>query len=172
MQMCEVTTETLDSLCTCVRTIGDLDETMCWDGTTKRAQLDNRHQDSCQVMRTCTKLHLAEGPLTHEPRAVTMKLWEPKQKCPKAVPTHLQTHVCGHRSSGVVWSHMWPGPQSNAISMKFYSCGSSHMIKSNKSIVVSVRSAMVSWFCVRSTFKRWFWKMNQMTMKHDPCDAM
>ena len=25
------------------------------------------------------------------PRAVTMKLWEPKRKCPKAIPTHLQT---------------------------------------------------------------------------------
>ena len=39
-----------------------------------------------------------ESHFTHEPRAVTMKLWEPKRKCPKAaVPTHLQHHV-------VVWS--------------------------------------------------------------------
>ena len=40
------------------------------------------------------------GPLhTREPRAVTMKLWEPKRKCPKAVPTHFQTHV--------VWSRIF-----------------------------------------------------------------
>ena len=27
-----------------------------------------------------------KGHFTHEPRAVTMKLWEPKRKCSKAVP--------------------------------------------------------------------------------------
>ena len=30
---------------------------------------------------------------TDEPRDMTMKLWEPKGKCPKVVPTHLQHHV-------------------------------------------------------------------------------
>jgi hypothetical protein len=30
---------------------------------------------------------------THEPRAVSRKLWESKRKCPKAVPRHLQNHV-------------------------------------------------------------------------------
>ena len=34
-----------------------------------------------------------KGHYTHEPRAVTTKLWDPKRKCPKAVPKHLQTHV-------------------------------------------------------------------------------
>ena len=34
---------------------------------------------------------------THEPRAVTMKFWEPKRKCPKAVSRHLQHHVMGSR---------------------------------------------------------------------------
>ena len=39
------------------------------------------------------------GPLhTHEPRAVTRKLWEPKRKWPKAIPRHLQNHV--------VWSQI------------------------------------------------------------------
>jgi hypothetical protein len=28
---------------------------------------------------------------------------------------------CGHGPSSVVWSHMWPGPQLNVISMNFYS---------------------------------------------------
>ena len=31
--------------------------------------------------------------------------------------------------SSVVWSHMWPGSRPNAISMNFYSCRSSRMIK-------------------------------------------
>ena len=71
----------------------------------------------------------SKGHFTHKPWAVTMKLWEPKRKCPKAVPTHLQNHV--------VWSWILKcsvksyvtGPQPNAIPMNFYSCGFSHMIK-------------------------------------------
>jgi hypothetical protein len=34
-----------------------------------------------------------KGHFTHKPRAMTMRLWEPKWKCPKAVATHLQHHV-------------------------------------------------------------------------------
>jgi hypothetical protein len=34
-----------------------------------------------------------EGHFAHEPRAVTMKLWEPERKCLEAVPRHLQNHV-------------------------------------------------------------------------------
>ena len=44
--------------------------------------------------------------------------------------------------------------------------------KLNKSTVVNVRSAKVSRFCVRPTSKRWFLKMVETTMKHDPFDAM
>ena len=46
------------------------------------------------------------------------------------------------------------------------------MIKYNKSMVVSVLSAMVLWFCVRLTSKRWFMKTIQVTTKQDPLDAM
>ena len=38
-----------------------------------------------------------KGHFSNEPRAVTMKLWEPKRKCPKAIPTHLQNHVVRSR---------------------------------------------------------------------------
>jgi hypothetical protein len=34
------------------------------------------------------------------------------------------------------------------------------------------RSALVSWFCVRPTSERWFLKIVQVTMKHDPLDAI
>jgi hypothetical protein len=37
---------------------------------------------------------------------------------------------------------------------------------------VSVWSAMVSPFCVRPTSKRWFLKIVQLTVKHDPFNAM
>ena len=38
---------------------------------------------------------------------------------------------------------------------------------------VSIQSAMVSHcFCIRPTSKRWFLKIVQVTMKHDPLDAM
>ena len=109
---------------------------------------------------------LNKGHFTHELRAVTMKLWEPKRKCSKVVPTHLQNHV--------VWceSRMWPSTPPNAISMNSYSCGSWYMIRWNKSTVVSMRSAIVSWFCVRPTSKRWFLKIIQVTVKHDPFGAM
>ena len=38
--------------------------------------------------------------------------------------------------------------------------------------VVSVRSAMVSWYSVKSTSKRWFLKIVQVTMKRDPFYVM
>ena len=34
-----------------------------------------------------------KGHFTHELRAVNMKLWELKRKCPKAVPRQFQNHV-------------------------------------------------------------------------------
>jgi hypothetical protein len=34
-----------------------------------------------------------KGHVTHKPRTVTMKLWEPTRKYSKAVTTHLQNHV-------------------------------------------------------------------------------
>ena len=105
-----------------------------------------------------------------------MKLWEPKRKCPKDVSTHLQIMYCGHGFSSVVWSHMWSGPQPNAISINFYSCGSSHIIKWNKLPVVSVQSAIVFQLCVRPISKSWFLKIVQVTINmirlmpcKDPC---
>jgi hypothetical protein len=41
-----------------------------------------------------------------------------------------------------------------------------------KKMVVSVWSDMVSWFCVRFAFKRWFLKIIKMTMKNGPFDAI
>ena len=43
--------------------------------------------------------------------------------------TPLKSCDCDHGPSSVMWSHMWPGPQPNAISMSYHPCGSSHMIK-------------------------------------------
>ena len=34
-----------------------------------------------------------KGHFTHESRSMTMELWEPKRRCPKTVPRHLQNHV-------------------------------------------------------------------------------
>jgi hypothetical protein len=46
------------------------------------------------------------------------------------------------------------------------------MIKWNKSMVVSVWSAMVSWFSVGLTSTRWVLKIVQVTIEHDSVDAM
>ena len=79
------------------------------------------------------------------------------QRCPKTPPKSCSVI---HGPSSVVWSHIWLGPQPNAIWMNCYSCGSSHVMKDNKSTIVSVRSAMVLWLCVRPTSKTWFWKIS------------
>ena len=39
-------------------------------------------------------------------------------------------------------------------------------------MLVSIQSGTVSWFCVRPISKRWFLKMVQVTMKHDPYVTM
>ena len=39
------------------------------------------------------RFHGSKGHFTCELRAVTMKLWEPKRKCPKAIPIHFQNKV-------------------------------------------------------------------------------
>jgi hypothetical protein len=54
-----------------------------------------------------------------------------KKRCPKVVPRHLQNHVAWSRILKCSVKSMWPGPQPIAISMNFYSCGFSHMIKYN-----------------------------------------
>ena len=38
------------------------------------------------------------GRFTHEPRAVTMELLEPKIECPKAVQRHFRSHVMWSRT--------------------------------------------------------------------------
>ena len=73
-------------------------------------------------------------------------------------PSHHTSKIMlgDHKSSSVVWSHMYLGPQPNAISMNFYPCRSSHIIKYNKSTDVGIWSTMVSRFCVKPTSERWF----------------
>ena len=72
-------------------------------------------------------------------------------------------------STIVVWSHMVTGPLTKCcVQWISIHAESSHMRKYNKSMVVSVWSAMVFWFCVGPTSKRWFFKIVQVTMKHDP----
>ena len=112
---------------------------------------------------------------THESRAVTMKLWEPKRKCPKAVPTHLQNHVVWSWIL-VVWSHMWPTLNQMLFHWTIYSCGSSCKIKQNKSTVVSIWSAMVSWFVLGLpprggfwNYSKWSWNMIHLMPRRNPC---
>ena len=101
---------------------------------------------------------------------MTMKLWEPKRKCPHAVPTHLQNHV--------VWSRVfkcsvkpyvtWPSTQCYFNEFLF-----THVLTHDKveSTTMSVWSDILSRFCViRPTSKRWFLRTVQVTIKHDPFD--
>jgi hypothetical protein len=97
---------------------------------------------------------------------MTVKLWEPKRKCPKVVPTHLQTHV--------VWCEAISDRALNHMLFQWISSpeGPHTWSKENKPTIVSVHSAMVSRFCDKPTSERWFLKMVQVTTKHDhwmPC---
>jgi hypothetical protein len=114
------------------------------------------------------------GPLHTWAKSRDHEIVRAQKKVSKSCPnTSLTSYsVVMDQFSSVVWSHMWLGPQPNAISIYFYSCGLSHTIKENKSAVVSIWSAMVFRFCGRPISKRWFFKIIQVTMKHDALDAM
>ena len=93
---------------------------------------------------------------THKPRAVTMKLWEPKIKNPKAVPRHPQNHV--------VWSRIVK------CSVKSYVTGPSTKCYFNKVLFMWVLTHdKIEWtnscehlechglpVLFRPTSKRWF----------------
>ena len=122
-----------------------------------------------RYVQTIWEEHQKFGPRS---KCWSMKLWEPKRKCPKAVPRHIPKSCsvvtgpkCSVKSYVIVLS-------TKCYFNEFYSSGSSHMMKCNKSIVVRFRSAMVTRFCDRPTSKRWFLKIVQVTVKHDPFDAM
>ena len=96
---------------------------------------------------------------------MTIKLWEPKRKCPKAVPTHLQNHV--------VWS------RTLKCSVKSYVTGPSTKCYFNEILFMRVLTLdkvvlingcevfRVPWslgFFARPTSKRWCLKTIQMTI--------
>ena len=111
-----------------------------------------------------------EGHFTHKPRAVTLKSREPKRKCPKAIPRHLQNHVVWSRIHKCSVKPYVTKPSTKCYFNEFHSCRCSHMIKQNKPIVVSVWSVMVSRFCVRPYMQEVVFENNPSD--HDPFDAM
>ena len=115
-----------------------------------------------------TKDHLA-----HKPRAVTMKLWQQKWKCPKAIWRQIQNHRARSRTLKCSVTSYGTRPSTKCYFNKLlFMRASSHMIKWNKPTVVSVRSVMVSRFCVRPTSKSWFLKASKRprdTIHSMPC---
>ena len=118
-----------------------------------------------------TNFWLIKGHFTHEPRAVTMKLWEPQRKCPKAVPTHLHNHA--------VWS------RTLECSVKSYVTRPSTKRYFNELLFTQVLTHDKTEYIhgcersgchglpvyVRPIPKTWFLQTIQVTMKHDPFDA-
>jgi hypothetical protein len=113
-----------------------------------------------------------KGHFTHEPRGVTIKLWEPKSKCPKAVRRHLQKHV--------VWSQILKCSMKPYVMRPSTKCQFSEflfmwVLIHDKIIQINICKHLechVSRCCSRPTSKRWFLKIIRLTMKHDPLDAM
>ena len=56
----------------------------------------------------------------YEPRAVTMKLWEPKRKCPKAVPTHLHNRIVWSRTLKCSVKSYVAGPSTKCCFYNFF----------------------------------------------------
>ena len=135
------------------------------------------HSSMVPALGSCVKWPY----FTHEPRAGTMELWEPKRNCPKAIPTWSKSRdhdQSVQRLSQMISEFLWRGPGPSSV--KSYATGpsmkliyvparSSHMIEYNKSMVVRFWSAM---FCVRPTSKRGLLKIVQVTMKHDLLSVM
>ena len=84
----------------------------------------------------------------------------PKQKCPKAVSTHLQTHVVWSRILMCsVKSYMtWALDQMLFQRILFMQGLTHNKKKLNKPTLVSIRSAEIFWCCVRPISKRWFFE--------------
>ena len=76
--------------------------------------------NSCNVYNEHVKDIVIQ--IHREPRAVPMKLLEPKRKCPKPIPRYFQNHVVWSRVLKCSVKSYAIGPQPNAISMNFYSC--------------------------------------------------
>ena len=56
-------------------------------------------KDQAHVFVSCRQtLRITKGHFTHKPRAVIMKLWEPRRKCPRVVPRDLQNNVVWSRA--------------------------------------------------------------------------
>ena len=106
-----------------------------------------------------------ERHFTHVPRAITMKLWEPKRKRPKAVSRHLQNHV--------VWSPI------HKCSVKSYvtRCSTKCCFKENLFMRVLTHDKTKQtngcerseWchglpVCVRPISKRWFLKTSFLSI--------
>ena len=89
---------------------------------------------------------------------------------------HLKTlpESCSVVKSPQVYCEVTYDRDLNQVLMQWISIhvGSSHMIKYNKPTIVRFQSAMVFQFRVRPTSRGWFLKTVQVTMKHDPLDAM
>ena len=126
-------------------------------------------------------------PFTYKPKDVTVELWEPIRKkvskcCPKTLPKPCSVVTEPEVSCEVIICDR----ALNQMLFKWiiYSCGCSHMITLNKPMIVGIWSAMVS-----STKCHHMWpspqpnvlglppgggflKIVQVTMKHDPFDAV
>ena len=117
--------------------------------------------------------HVTKSHFTHEPRDATMKFVGAQMKVSKGRPN------APPKTSSVVTDRQvqCEGICDRAlnqmlISMKFYSCRSSPMIKQNKSTVVSVWSAMGPPVLCQAYLQEVVLKIVQVTVEHDPFDAM
>ena len=121
----------------------------------------------CIVALTATSSHAGQD----------MWPWDcesPKVSVPRLSQDTSKIMSCGHGPSSVVCSpRMQQCPLPHVISMNFYLCG----------VVTCDRIHYINgcehWechglpvLCVRPTSKSWFLKSIQVTMKHDPFDAM
>ena len=90
-----------------------------------------------------------------------------------AVPRHLQNHALWSRILKYSVKPYVTGPLTKCyFSESLFMWVLTHD-KIYKLTIVSVRSAMVSRFCVRPASRRWFLEIIQaVTMQHDPFDAM
>ena len=99
------------------------------------------------------------GHFAHEPRFVTMKMWEPKRNCPKAVPWHFLNHVVWSWTLKCSVKSCVTGPSTRCHFNELLFMWGPHTWKNRINQQLWVFG--VPWsphFCIRAISKKWVFK--------------
>ena len=128
-------------------------------------RFNERREPAANKLRATS--HTSEEPWPRNCESPKQSVQRPSQHTSKLMS-------CGHESSCVVWSRIWRGPLTKCYFNEFYSCKVSRIIKKNWTNQ-RLWAFGVPWsfgVVLGLSPRGGFLKIVQVTMKHDPFDAM